>query len=137
MQRTGRTNMPTFRIVVTEHTRGPKSANFVEKVGSYNPKTKERSLNAERVKYWLSVGAKATGTMHNMLVSAGIVEGKKVNVLPRKSPPKKEGEGETAAVAATAPVVAEVKPEAETNDQGGGEAGGDAGTSGGGDSSAA
>lgn len=99
MQRTGRTNSPAFRIIVTEHTRGPKSANFVEKVGSYNPKTKERSLNAERVKYWLSVGAKATGTMHNMLVSAGIVEGKKVNVLPKKSPPKKEGEAEGAPVA--------------------------------------
>src|SRR3989344_7292785 len=92
MQRTGRVNMPTYRIVVTEHTRGPKSSSFVEKVGTYNPKTKERALNDERIKYWLSVGAKASGTMHNMLISAGIIEGKKVNVLPRKSPPAKENE---------------------------------------------
>jgi small subunit ribosomal protein S16 len=105
MQRTGRTNMPSFRIVVTEHARAPQSANFVEKLGTYNPKTKERNLNTERIKYWLSVGAQASGTMHNMLVTLGIVEGKKVNVLPKKSPPKKEEEApaEVAEPAAEAP----------------------------------
>ncbi len=109
MQRTGRTNMPTFRIIVTEHTEGPKTGNFVEKLGTYNPKTKERNLNGERIKYWLSVGAKASGTMHNMLISAGIVEGKKVNVLPKKSPPKKEEvAGETAPAVETAKSVEEV-----------------------------
>lgn len=90
MQRTGRTNAPSFRIIVTEHTESPKTGSFVEKLGTYNPKTKERNLNTERIKYWLSVGAKASGTMHNMLISAGVIEGKKVNVLPKKSPPKKE-----------------------------------------------
>ena len=90
MQRTGKVNQPSYRIVVTEHTEAPQSGSFVEKLGTYNPKTKEKNLKAERVKYWLSVGAKASGTMHNMLISAGIVEGKKVNVLPKKSPPKKE-----------------------------------------------
>ena len=88
MQRTGRINMPSYRIIVTEHARSPKTGNIVEKVGTYNPKTKERNLNADRIKYWLSVGAKASGTMHNMLISVGIIEGKKVNVLPKKSPPK-------------------------------------------------
>jgi len=42
MQRIGRKNMPAFRIIVAEHTRGPKTGNIVEKVGTYNPKTKER-----------------------------------------------------------------------------------------------
>ena len=88
-------NIPTYRIVVTEHTHGPKSSNFVEKLGTYNPKTKVRVLDSERVKYWLSVGAQASGTMHNMLISAGIIEGKKVNVLPKKSPPAKESEQKT------------------------------------------
>lgn len=82
--------MPTFRIIVTEHTESPKTGNIVEKLGTYNPKTKERNLNTDRIKYWLSVGAKASGTMHNMLISTGIIEGKKVNVLPKKSPPQKE-----------------------------------------------
>ena len=90
LQRTGRTNNPSYRVVVTEHTNGPKSGRATEVLGSYNPKTKERVLNDERIKHWLSVGAQATGTMHNMLISAGIVSGKKVNVLPKKTVPKKE-----------------------------------------------
>lgn len=119
MQRTGRINDPSYRVVVTEHTRAPKAGNFVEKLGTYNPKTKERTLDADRVKYWLSVGAKASGTMHNMLVTAGIFSGKKINVLPKKTLPKKEepaSEARTeAAVPTEAPAetsIAEVSPEA-------------------------
>src|SRR3989344_8747445 len=97
LQRTGRTNDPSYRVVVTEHTNGPKSGRAVEKLGTYNPKSKARVLDAERIKYWLSKGAQASGTMHNMLISAGIISGKKINVLPKKSLPKPavaEGSGE-------------------------------------------
>ena len=90
LQRTGRTNAPSYRVVVTEHTNGPKSGRANEVLGSYNPKTKERVLNEDRIKHWLSKGAQASGTMHNMLISAGIISGKKVNVLPKKTVPKKE-----------------------------------------------
>lgn len=90
MQRTGRINQPSFRIVVTEHTAGPKAGKYVERVGFYNPRSKEKSLVEERIKYWMSVGAKPSDTVHNMLVSAGVVKGKKINVLPRKSVPKQE-----------------------------------------------
>ncbi len=108
MQRIGRKNMPAFRIIVAEHTRGPKTGNIVEKVGTYNPKTKERALNAERIKYWLSVGAQASGTVHNMLITDGVISGKKVNVLPKKTVPKKEEAAGEAAPAAE-PVVEEKK----------------------------
>lgn len=116
MQRVGRINMPSFRVIVTEHARSAKTGNFVEKVGTYNPKTKERNLNIERIKYWLSVGAQASGTMHNMLISVGAIQGKKINVLPRKSPPKKglpAQAGEVAAEAAAPAVTAPATPEAE------------------------
>jgi small subunit ribosomal protein S16 len=103
LQRTGRTNDPSYRVILAEHTRSPKTGSIVEKLGTYNPKTKERNLNADRIKYWLSVGAKASGTMHNMLISVGIIEGKKVNVLPKKSPPKKEEAAAEAAPAVEAP----------------------------------
>lgn len=79
---------------------GPKSGKFLETLGSYNPKTKERILSTERIQHWLSKGAKASGTMHNMLISANVISGKKVNVLPKKTPPKKE----EPAVEASAPV---------------------------------
>lgn len=111
LQRTGRVNDPSYRVVVTEHTNGPKSGRAKEVLGSYNPKSKERILNADRVKYWISVGAKASGTMHNMLVSAGIVSGKKVNVLPKKTVAKKEEEAAPAAAPAPAPVAEEATPE--------------------------
>ena len=88
LQRTGRINQPSYRIIVVEHARAAKTGNFVEQLGTYNPTTKQRTLNEERIKYWLSVGAKASGTMHNMLVSLGIVTGKKINVLPKKTVPK-------------------------------------------------
>lgn len=103
LQRTGRTNNPSYRVVVTEHTNGPKSGRAKEILGSYNPKTKERLLNEDRIKYWLSVGAQATGTMHNMLVSTGIVKGKKVNVLPKKTVAKVEEPAAEAAPVAAAP----------------------------------
>lgn len=89
LQRIGRTNDPSYRVVVTEHTNGPKAGKAVDTVGSYNPKSKARVLDGERIKYWLSKGAKASGTMHNMLISAGIITGKKVNVLPKKTVPTK------------------------------------------------
>lgn len=124
LQRTGRTNNPSYRVVVTEHTNGPKSGRATEVLGSYNPKTKERVLNDERIKHWLSVGAQATGTMHNMLVSAGIVSGKKVNVLPKKTVPKKEEPAEAPAAAvptaeasaADAPVEPETPAEASAEE---------------------
>jgi len=104
LQRIGRINMPAYRVIVTEHTRGPKTGNFVEKVGSYNPKTKEQTLNTDRIKHWLSVGAQPSGTMHNMLITAGIITGKKVNVLPKKTVAKVE-EPATAEAVADKPVV--------------------------------
>ena len=119
LQRTGGTNDPSFRIVVVEHTESTKTGNIVERVGTYNPKTKEKNIIAERILYWLSKGAKASGTVHNMLVTAGIVKGKKVNVLPQKSPPKSDqdkaaagaNEGSTAAQAPAAESAAEAATE--------------------------
>jgi len=113
LQRIGRTNDPSYRVVVAEHTRGPKAGKPVDTVGSYNPKTKQRVLDAERIKYWLSVGAQASGTMHNMLISANVITGKKINVLPKKTVPKKEEEAApTPAPAAAAPAEAVAEAEA-------------------------
>lgn len=84
LQRTGRTNDPAFRVVVCEHTIGPKAGKYLEKLGSYNPKTKHRVLDEDRISYWMSQGAKPSETMHNMLVSAGVLKKPKINVLPKR-----------------------------------------------------
>ena len=93
-QRVGRRNDASFRIVVTEHTTGPKSGKHVEQLGSYNPKTKAVTLKQDRILHWMSVGAQLSDSVHNLLVKEGIIEGKKKNVLPKKSPIVKEVEEE-------------------------------------------
>jgi small subunit ribosomal protein S16 len=113
MQRTGRINSPSYRLIVVEHTESPKTGKIVERVGTYNPATKERKVNADRVRHWMSVGAKPSDTVHNMLVTIGILNKKKINVLPQKSPPKKEGEAAAAATPATPAAPTAEAPAAE------------------------
>ncbi len=77
LQRTGRRNQPHFKIVLAEHTAPPKSK-AIEVLGFYNPRKKEKGFKEERIKYWLSQGAKPTDTVFNLLFDAHIVEGKKI-----------------------------------------------------------
>lgn len=92
LQRVGRRNHAEFRVVVTESTRGPKSANYVEIVGHHNPHTDKTVINAEKVKQWIAKGAQVSPTVHNLLVTHKITSGKKINVLPKKTPVSKEAE---------------------------------------------
>ncbi|MDB5238304.1 MAG: ribosomal protein small subunit ribosomal protein [Candidatus Kaiserbacteria bacterium] len=110
LQRIGRINLPSYRIIVVEHTEGPKTGKFTEIVGTYNPRSKERKINDERVKYWISVGAQPSDTVHNMLVSAGTIQGKKINVLPKFVAP--EAPAVEAAPEAAAETPAETPTEA-------------------------
>ncbi|TSC70837.1 MAG: small subunit ribosomal protein S16 [Parcubacteria group bacterium Gr01-1014_49] len=113
-QRIGRTNDPAFRIVVLEKERAAKAGNVVEQLGTYNPRSKALTLDAEAVKKWIANGAQPTGSIHNLLINKGIITGKKVNVLSKKTPQKKEGaEAAPAAAEAAAPTEAEVVAEAE------------------------
>lgn len=116
MQRVGRINQPSYRIVVTEHTASPKAGKFVEKLGTYNPHTKARVIDEVRVKYWMSVGAQPSATVHNMLVSSKMISGKKINVLPSYKAPEAPAveavpvEAAPAAEAAAETPVAEATP---------------------------
>ncbi|OHA63923.1 MAG: 30S ribosomal protein S16 [Candidatus Wildermuthbacteria bacterium RIFCSPHIGHO2_01_FULL_48_27b] len=76
--RVGRKNQPAFKIVVCDKQNAASRGRFVEEVGFYDPLTKQRNLKGDRVKYWLSVGAKASPTVHNMLVTDKVVEGPKI-----------------------------------------------------------
>ena len=48
------------------------------------------SLVARSRLHWISKGVKPTPTVHNLLISEKIISGKKINVLPKKTVPKKE-----------------------------------------------
>lgn len=86
LQRVGRRNDPSYRIVVTDKRTGVKSDKHVDRLGSYNPKTKQFQLDADKARDWLSKGVQPSDTLHNLLISKKVIEGKKINVLPRKSP---------------------------------------------------
>ncbi len=86
LQRVGRKHDPTFRVVVTEKARGPRSGRSIEVLGFYDARSGKRNVNPERVKYWLGEGAKLSATVHNFLVDAKLLDAKKVNVLPKTRP---------------------------------------------------
>lgn len=97
LQRVGRKNDASFRVVVTESTKGPKAGNAVEVLGFYDPKRDVSEIKKDRVEYWMSVGAQVSDTVHNLFVKNKIVKGDTVNVLPKKSPIVSEIEAEEVA----------------------------------------
>lgn len=106
LQRVGRKHEPTFRLVLTDSKNSTKSGRYLENLGSYDSRHGEdANFKADRVKHWMSQGAQVSATVHNMLVSKKLVEGKKINVLPLKKAIVKEVAGETV-VSQADPVVA-------------------------------
>ena len=92
LQRTGRKNVPTFRIVLTDSKNSTKSGKFIEVLGNHDPRGDKGEVKADRVKYWMTQGAQLSGTLHNLFIKKGIIKGEKVNKLPKNTPPKKEEE---------------------------------------------
>ncbi len=85
LQRIGRKNEPHFRVVVTDRRNAPKSGKFIEVIGSYNPKSGTVAFDTDKAKTWLKNGAQPSDTVHNFLVAQKLIDGKKKNVLPKKS----------------------------------------------------
>ncbi|OGZ67825.1 MAG: 30S ribosomal protein S16 [Candidatus Staskawiczbacteria bacterium RIFCSPHIGHO2_02_FULL_34_10] len=79
LTRKGKKNQPFFRVVVIDKRRSTKGGRPSEILGYVDPLTKRKSLKKERILYWLGVGAKASPTVHNLLVSEKIIDAKKIN----------------------------------------------------------
>lgn len=84
LQRIGKRGQAYFRIVVTEHTTKPKGR-YLELLGSYDPHKKTLNAKADRIKHWLSVGAKLSPTVNNLLINNKVIEGQKVKAWKAKS----------------------------------------------------
>lgn len=124
LQRVGRKNISTFRVVLTDSKNSTKSGKYLEILGSYDPVNKVKEVDAERIQYWISKGAQPTETLHNFLIDKKIISAKKINVLPKKKKTLKRKEAKVAAsekptapVAPTAPTVATASesPKVETS----------------------
>lgn len=83
LQRIGRKNDPSFRLVVTDKRESVSSTTFADIVGTYQPKAGTITIDGEKVKSWMAKGAQPSATVHNMLITKGIITGKKINVLPK------------------------------------------------------
>ncbi len=111
LQRVGKAKFPTYRLIVSEKARDTHD-NFLENLGTYNPHVKENQFlpKVDRIKFWLEKGAQTSDTLHNLLVTAGIIQGaKKKSVYlsttrKAKLAEKKKAEAPAAASAAPAQV---------------------------------
>lgn len=106
LQRVGRVNIPTFRVVLTDSKNSTKSGRYLEVLGTYDPVHNVKEIKADRVKHWMSHGAQLTDTVHNWLIEKKVIPGKKVNALPKKKPIVKEGEKKAEGAAPAAPAAA-------------------------------
>ena len=123
LARGGSKKRPYYRIVVTD-VRNPRDGRFIEKLGTYNPLLSKDhndrvTLQVDRIKYWMGVGAQPTDRVLRFLDAEGIAKRAPRN-NPKKAIPKKEVEeapAEEAAPVAEAPAeeasAEEVAPAAE------------------------
>lgn len=91
LSRKGKKKYPVYSLIVLEKSKDPWG-DYLEKLGTFNPHTKEIELNGERIEHWLKLGAQPTATVHNLLVSHGIVKADKVRA--GKSQPGKKRQAE-------------------------------------------
>ena len=99
LQRRGKRNYATYRVVVAEHT-APVKGRFVADVGSYNPHTDTFAVSAEAVTDWLAKGVQPSPTVHNLLITHKVITGDKVTSW---RPKKKEGDQAEASSTEAAP----------------------------------
>jgi small subunit ribosomal protein S16 len=104
LQRVGKKHEPIFRLVLTDSKNATRSGKFLEILGSYDPRHNDKtSLKTDRIKHLISTGAQLTDTVHNLLIGNKVIEGKKINVLPKKKPIIKEESDEEKVAKTEAP----------------------------------
>jgi small subunit ribosomal protein S16 len=123
LQRVGKKNQASFRIVLAEKYRAAKKQ-VLEVLGHYNPRTKEFGVkNQDRLTYWVAQHAEISPTVRNLLITKGLLSGAKVKAWRPKV--KKDATAETAATPAapgqekapTEAPVAETKTETDSLEQ--------------------
>jgi len=62
----GRRGQRSFWIIAIDERRARDSGNYIEKLGFYNPRSKEIRLDKENINKWLSNGAQPTDTVKSL-----------------------------------------------------------------------
>ena len=89
LRRMGSKKRPVFAVVVADQ-RAPRDGRYIEKLGNYYPlQEKDRFVVKEdRVKYWLSQGARPTDRIKRLLSQIGIGEKYQPTKRTKKHLPK-------------------------------------------------
>ena len=124
LARGGSKKRPYYRIVIAD-IRAPRDGRYIERVGSYNPllpKDHEDrvKLDVDRIKDWLSKGAKPTDRVLRFLDAEGILKREPRNnpqkAVPKKEPEEVTAEAETKSPAEEAPAEEASAEEASTEE---------------------
>jgi small subunit ribosomal protein S16 len=75
LTRMGAKKKPFYRMVVA-NSESPRDGQFIEILGTYNPNTDPAKISwkAESLKKWLSVGARPSTTVENLIRSSGVLK---------------------------------------------------------------
>lgn len=97
LQRTGRQNLATYRVVVAEKSKAVKK-DVVEVVGYYLPtqNPKKIEINLDKVQEWISKGAQPSETVASLLKRQGLSGMEKYLGKPNKTAKKKKATEATA-----------------------------------------
>lgn len=72
MQRTGRKGHAQFRVVVQDSRQTPTSGRVVAHLGSYNPHTKEATIDKEKAQSYVQNGAQPSNRVALLLEKEGV-----------------------------------------------------------------
>ena len=125
LTRRGAKKRPFYRIVVAD-SRRRRDGRFIENLGTYDPlmnkdNPKRIVLKKERIKYWLSVGAKSSRRINQFLANEGMAEKLPIPKQTKKHLPKEKKNKTEAAPEAAAPAKekteekTEAAPDAKTS----------------------
>ncbi len=125
LARGGSKKRPYYKIIVAD-SRASRDGKFIERIGSYNPLLAKDdaarvTIDTDRAKHWLSVGAQPSDRVARFLDAAGVLERAARNnpnkaVPGEKAKERAEEREAKAAEAAAKPAEEEVVTEAHAED---------------------
>jgi small subunit ribosomal protein S16 len=74
LARHGAKKAPFYRIVVAD-SRSPRDGKFIDRIGTYNPRTQPSDIqvDTEKAKEWLEKGAQPTDQVRQLLKVSGVL----------------------------------------------------------------
>lgn len=112
----GKKNYPVFKLIISEKTKDTQG-DYLELLGDYNPHTNKINLKTDRIKYWLSKGAKTTNTIHNLLVEQKVISAKKIKFVKVKKGVEEKAEAKPQEKTEEKPSEQPAKPEDKSKER--------------------